>query len=534
MTSSGTSRSWSLARQLFALQVLVVFAVVLAGALAAYLNAQRQTEDAARREVTAVAAAVATAPTVLAGVQSPTPTAVLQPFAADVRARTEVDFVTIMDTGGLRYTHPNPAEIGQRFLGHITDAVAGKTFTETYTGTLGPSVRVVTPILDPAHRVVGLVSVGIKVSTIAGTLRGQLGWLFAAAALALVLGGLATYLANARLRKHTHGLGPTELTRMYEYHEAILHAVREGLVLVDPAGAVTLCNDGAARLLDIPPSVAGRPVGELGLPDSLASALNSADARQDELHLTDDRVLLVNTSRVRSARHDLGNVVTIRDHTELQALSGELDSVRGFAESLRSHAHEAANRLHTVVSLIELGEPARAVEFATQQLAAAQRLTDEVVDAVTEPVLAALLLGKIAEAQERAVELTLTPESRVDSAGAPDWPASADLVTILGNLIDNAIDAAADSPTPAVRVTVTATASELQFRVADSGPGLAPELRELAFQRGFSTKTGGPGGRGLGLALAGQAVRRNRGVIEIAPGTGSEFAVRLPIDGAQW
>lgn len=535
MMSSGKPRTWSLARQLFALQVLVVLAVVLAGGLAAYLNAQRQTEDSARRAVTDVAATVASTPTVLSGVREPQPSTVLQPFAEAVRGRTGVDFITIMDTSGTRYTHPNPAVIGQRFIGNIADAVRGSTFTETYTGTLGPSVRVVAPIVDSSHGVVALVSVGIKVSTIADTLRGQIGWLLASAALALLLGGLATYLVNARLRRHTHGLGPMELTRMYEYHDAILHAVREGLLLVGPDGVVTMCNDGAARLLRISASDAGRRVPELGFPQSLSSALTSADGRRDELHLTDDRVLLLNTSRVRSGRRDLGNVVTIRDHTELQALTGELDSVRGFAESLRSQTHESANRLHTVVSLIELGKPDEAVRFATAELTSAQRLTDDVVAAVTEPVLAALLLGKITEARERGVALTLTPDSGIDEHAAAGLPEEAELVTILGNLIDNAIDAAADSPESTVWVTVTSTAGELLLRVADSGPGLDPALREFAFRRGWSTK-GGPGldGRGLGLALVGQAVRRNRGGIEVdhdldGGASGAVFTVRLPI-----
>lgn len=533
MTSSGRARRWSLARQLFALQVLVVAAVVAAGGLAAYLSAERQNEDSARRAVTAVAATVIAAPTVLADLAGPAPTSTLQPFAEAVRLRAGVDFVTIMDPTGVRYTHPNPAEIGQRFIGHIAPAVRGTTFTETYTGTLGPSVRVVAPILDGTNRVVGLVSVGIKVSTIADALRGQLGWLLGAAALAVVLGGAATYLVNARLRRHTHDLAPSELTRMYEYHEAILHAVREGLLLIDPQGRVTLCNDGAAQLLRITPTESGLPVGDLGLPESLSAALLSRDARQDELHLTDDHLLVVNTAQVRAGRRDLGNVVTIRDHTELQALAGELDSVRGFAESLRSHAHEAANRLHTVVSLIELDRPQEAVAFATAELAAAQHLTDAVLDAVAEPVLAALLLGKIAEAGERGVDLALTAESGIDS-GAAGLPEPAELVTIMGNLIDNAIDAAADSAEARVRVTVTSSATELVLRVADSGSGLPPQLRETAFRRGFSTKGGAAiGGRGLGLALVGQAVRRNRGSIEIESGADSAFTVRLPVAGAR-
>jgi sensor histidine kinase regulating citrate/malate metabolism len=237
----------------------------------------------------------------------------------------------------------------------------------------------------------------------------------------------------------------------------------------------------------------------------------------DEIHLTDDRVLVVNKSLI--AAH--GSVITLRDHTDLQALTGELDSVKGFAESLRSQAHEAANRLHTVVSLIELDRTTEAVRFATEELEIAQRLTDRVVDAVNEPVLAALLLGKMAEASQRGVELVITPDTQLDELGA--GLRARDLVTILGNLIDNAMDAAADGTgPPKVFVTAKATPAGLLLRVADTGSGLESEA---AFTRGWSTKNGS---RGLGLALVGQTVRRYGGSIEIGREVGAVFTVRLP------
>jgi sensor histidine kinase regulating citrate/malate metabolism len=220
-----------------------------------------------------------------------------------------------------------------------------------------------------------------------------------------------------------------------------------------------------------------------------------------------------------------GTVVTLRDHTDLQALTGELDSVRGFAESLRSQAHEAANRLHTVVSLVELGRNAEAVEFATAELALAQRLTDRVVDAVSEPVLAALLLGKAAEANERGAELVITEETEIDDAVLGGTLAPRDVVTILGNLIDNALDAALEGGgTPKVFVTARAEDGELLLRVEDTGTGLA--AGEAAFDRGWSTKADG---RGLGLALVRQAVHRGDGTVEVGRGDhGAVFTVRLP------
>lgn len=232
-----------------------------------------------------------------------------------------------MDPDGIRWTHPDEERIGERFLGHRADALRGRTFTETYTGTLGPSVRVVTPILadDGTDRITGLVSAGITIEEISQKARGQLLALLGVAAGALALGGLGTYVINARLRRHTHGMNAAELSRMHDYHEAALHAVREGLLMLDGQRRIALINDGGRELLGVSGDLVGRNVAELGLPAPLTGALLAAEPRVDELHLTADRVVVVNTSPVSSGERR-GTVVTLRDHTELQALTGELDS----------------------------------------------------------------------------------------------------------------------------------------------------------------------------------------------------------------
>ncbi|WP_244809865.1 response regulator [Streptomyces sp. So13.3] len=371
------SRPRSLAGQLFAMQVVIVAVVVAGCAVLAYVQAHSRAEDGADGRVRAAAASIADSPTVRqAALAAPgtDPSTVLQPYAQRVVADAGVDFVTIMAPDGIRWTHPDPQRIGEPFLGHTARALRGETFTETYTGTLGPSVRVVAPVRDgPGGRVIALVSVGIKVDAISHEVRGQLTVLIAVAAAALAIGGLGTYLANARLRRHTHGMAATELSRMYDYHQATLHAVREGLILLGADRRVLLCNDAARELLGLTGEVVGGYVDGLGLPASLTGALLAAEPRVDEVHLTAERVVVVNTSPVLGGERR-GTVVTLRDHTDLQVLTGELDSVRGFAEALRSQAHEASNRLHTVVSLIELGRADEAVDFATAELELAQDL----------------------------------------------------------------------------------------------------------------------------------------------------------------
>jgi two-component system, CitB family, sensor kinase len=534
-------RAWSLATQLFAMQAAVILVVLLGAGVAAFSNASTANSDAAQDEVLGVARTLAADPEVARALTTADPVALLQPLAEQVRRDTGTDFVVVMTPDGIRYSHPNPAEIGGHFLGTIAPAAAGGTVVETFTGTLGPSVRAVVPVVV-AGRVAGLVAVGQTVTRVSGEMTRQLPLLVGTTAVALVLAGAGSWLASRWLRRTTHDLGPAELSRMYEYYDAVLHAVREGLLLLDRAGRLQLLNDEARRLLALPDDAVGRHVDDLGLPAALAGALASGAERADEIFLTDDRVVVVSQAAARWAGQHLGSVVTLRDHTELRALVSELKTIRGFAEALSAQAHESANQLQTVIALIELGRPEDALRFAATELAVAQHLTDVVVSRIAEPELAALVLGKAAEAGERGVELQVDDDIEVP-CGLAD---PRDLVTIVGNLLDNAVDAASGSvmdgpvagaPTPDgsrwVRLEAGTLAvdgvEELEIVVADSGPGLGPDAAAHAFERGWTTKpTDRPLGRGIGLALVAQAVHRLGGSIDVANEVGAVFSVRLP------
>ncbi|SLH41485.1 signal transduction histidine kinase regulating citrate/malate metabolism [Mycobacteroides abscessus subsp. abscessus] len=248
---------------------------------------------------------------------------------------------------------------------------------------------------------------------------------------------------------------------------------------------------------------------------------------RDETHVTADRVLLVNQDVVTSQGRPLGTVLTLRDHTELRGVLGELASVRGFAESLRAQAHEAANRLHTVVTMVELGRHREAVEFATAELELSQALIDRLTGALGDPVLVALLLGKVDQAAERGVELTVAEDTALDSL-APLTPGEA--VTLLGNLIDNAIDAAADSADAWVEVSLRRDepGAQLHVRVGDSGPGLSAEDFARAAERGYTTKDDH---HGLGLALVHRLVTRHGGTITAERSPESTVTVRIPYGG---
>lgn len=498
------------------LQLAVVALVVLVGAVLAVVDARHDSDAATEQEVVDVAVSLARSPGLVDAVRSPDPTALLQPVTERIRVETGMDFIVVMAPDRTRYTHTEPDRIGLPFSGTIDRALAGETFTETYTGTLGPSIRAVTPVYGD-DRVVALVSAGVTRARIGDEVGAQLSSIVGAALAGLAIAAGGSFLIGRRLRRQTHGLAPDELRAMYDHHDAVLHSVHEGLVVFGADDRAEVVNDEARRLLDLPPG----PVRREDLPVSLRRSGNGEV--RDESHVTEDRVLLVNQEVVTESGRPIGTVMTIRDHTELRTVLGELDSVRNFAESLRAQAHESANRLHTVVTMVELGRYREAVEFATAELELSQALVDRLLTAVGDPALAALLLGKVNQAAERSVELTVTDDTALDTI---DPLTAHEAVTLVGNLVDNAIDAAADSSDRWVEVTIRAFDEEgLEVRVADSGPGMSAALFERAAERGYTTKSDH---HGIGLALVHRLVSRHGGTIRTDRQPESAVVVTIP------
>ena len=525
----------SLARQVMVLQALLVCLMVLAGLALAVYDARGRARDTAREQALSVARSVADSPAVLTAVSAADPTAQLQPYAEQVRRDTDVDFVVVMGLDRTRYTHPDPARIGGAFQGGVGDAPQGAVYTEEYAGTLGPSMRAVVPVLDPAAapgsaaRVVALVSVGITIAAIDHQVVRAVVTIGLAGLALLGVGAAGSWLIARRLGRQTHGLSARELTQMYEYHQAVLYAVREGLVLLDADDRVQLVNDEARRLLDLPGDCLGRGVADLGLPPALVAAAVGGRTESDDVYLVAGNALVVSSAPAMRRGRRVGAVVTVRDRTELQEVSGELDVVRQLSAALRAQNHESANRLHTVVSLVEMGRPQEAVDFATEELQVAQMLADDVIASVSDPVLSALLLGKSAEAAERGVTLVVT--GRVEESRVPIE--SRALVTVTGNIIDNALDALASAPPatdPArIDVDVAWDASGFVIAVGDNGPGIAPDDVDRVLQRGWSTKAGAPGSRGIGLALVAQIAARHGGGVRVgaSPAGGALLTVTL-------
>ncbi|MEU6066995.1 SpoIIE family protein phosphatase [Streptomyces sp. NPDC047082] len=318
----------SVAGQVFVLQVVIVLLLVVAAVVAQVLQVRHDTTQEARNRSLAVAETFANAPGTAAALRSPDPTAILQPKAEAARKTSGVDFIVVMSTEGIRYTHPKPDRIGKKFVGTIAPAVAGRTVIEEINGTIGRLVQVVVPVKAADGTVVGLVSSGITTEHVGGTADQQLPLLLAAAAAAMALATAGTALVSRRLLRQTHGLGPHEMTRMYEHHDAVLHAVREGVLIVSGEGRLLLANDEAHRLLELPEDAERRDVRELGLDADTAELLASGREATDEVHLVKDRLLAINQRPTDARGGPPGSVTTLRDSTELRALSGRAEVAR--------------------------------------------------------------------------------------------------------------------------------------------------------------------------------------------------------------
>ncbi|MQY04086.1 sensor histidine kinase [Actinomadura macrotermitis] len=517
------------ARQVLFLQVGVVVVVACLGyGLVAWMLDGTLREQYGRRALT-VARSVAADPAIPAALAAGDPGHLVQDRAERVRVRTGALFVVVTDRRGIRYSHPTPAELGRRVSTDPSAPLAGREVVRFERGTLGLSARGKVPLYDAGAKVIGEVSVGFDARAIDRELGDALRDLGLFIAGALLLGVLASAAIGRRLKRQTLGLEPYELVELVQEREAVLHGVGEGVVAVDPAGRIAVCNVEAARLLGVTPE-RGAPAADLAV-GFLREVLTGRREAANLFVTAGERVLVVNRREVRRDGRDLGAVVTLRDRTDLETLARELDSVRTLFDALRAQRHEYANRLHTLSGLLQLGHHQEAAAYIGTLMEDRIPVTGGLPDPLPDPYLQAFLSAKAAVAAERGVRLDIGAGSYVPGRVAEPL----DVTTVVGNLVDNAVEAArAGHRRPArVEVELLGDGRDLHVTVTDSGDGLPAALRETVFDDGVSTR-GAAGGRprGLGLGLARRTARARRGDVVFAEPAGDDHGAvvvaRLP------
>lgn len=518
-----------LVTQAMALQLAVIALVLLAVSVAFARTSQGALEEQYGLRATAVAGSMAEIPEVRNLLASGGPSPRMQEIAEGVRHRTGVSFVVVTDVQGIRHSHPKPERIGQPVSTDPGRALAGITDWYVETGTLGPSVRGKVPIWDPTgEEVIGIVSVGILTGELSDAVRSRLAGLLIVASGVFAVGALAAYVAARTIRRQTLGLEPPEIAALYEHRDGMLQALHEGVLAVDENGVVTLFNDEAATMLNLTDDSAGQSLDER--PD-LTELLSLAEggSKVDIPLQVGTQTLLVTTAPITIRNRRQGAVYTFRDRTELQGLVSELESAQGLVDALRAQAHEHSNDLHTISGLIELGRHDDVLSIVKDHSESERALADLYGGRPGgDSLIVASLLAKTAVASERNIHL----RTHLGDLPQTEVRVARDMVTIIGNLVDNAIDHLSVTSLSGgeIEIAVWERNGTVTIEVSDSGDGMAPEVLDHIFESGFTTKDS-RSHEGLGLALVDALARRYRGSVQVdsEPGSGTLFSVSLKV-----
>ncbi|MBP1234816.1 two-component system CitB family sensor kinase [Arthrobacter sp. PvP102] len=538
---------------------VVLLVVLLSGAVHAWLTYERLGREAENQALT-LARTVASDPAVRQEVQAisreaGTPPASvllagpLMAVAEGARTRTGALFVVITDETGLRLAHPDADRLGEKVSTDPSEALSGKEVTTRNTGTLGPSAGAKVPVFAPdSDTVVGEVSVGYSTENIVQSLTRDITPIALTAAGSLLAGILASFLLRRRLQRLTLGLEPEEISTLVHDQVAVLQGVDDGVIGVSADGRISVFNAAAQRLLGRP-DLTGTPWKRAPVPEQLKALTLPDAAEADAVEvIAGGRVLVASARKALHRQEDLGWVVMLRDRTELQHLTRQLDAVGTMSTALRAQRHEFANQLHTIAGFMSIGQHQQARDYLAR-LAATGPLKFPVDQAelLQDPYLQAFVGAKGVEADERGVTLRIGPETLV--RGQVTEPQ--DVTTVLGNLIDNAVNAAVAGSAADRWVEVElldepgADGGTLHIVVGDSGDGLAVGSEaagagepgaEAVFAEGFTTSARparAGGGQGLGLALARQLARRRGGDVRVLDpgspgGPGAVFMATLP------
>jgi two-component system CitB family sensor kinase len=519
-----------LVAQAMALQLAVIAVVLVVVSLAFARTGQAALEEQYGLRAQAVAESIAEIPQIRQLVDSDTISPDIQAIAEAVRVRTGVDFVVVTNADGVRYSHPNPERIGHPVSTDPGPALAGVSDWYVQTGTLGRSVRGKVPVWDvTGEEVVGIVSVGTLSGEVSQTLRSHLAGLLLAAAIAFAAGAMAAYLGARRIRSQTLGLEPPQIAALYEHRDSLLRALHEGVLAVDSEGCVTLVNERGVAMLDLNVESADQRLEEREGLEPLLHLFEAGTAQVDVPLQIGKHALLVTCAPIVIRNQREGAVFTFRDRSELKGLVSELETAQGLVDALRAQAHEHSNNLHTISGLIELDRHDDVLSIVSDHSAAQRELAD-LFDhrGGADSLIVATLLAKAAIAGERDIRL----HTHIDKLPQTEVRFSRDMVTVISNLVDNAVEHLSEAVSAGgqIEVRIWFEDGSMHIDITDSGLGIEPDALEAVFDRGYTTKDV-RSHDGLGLALVSDIVHTYGGSISVDSdlGFGTHFSIEMPL-----
>ncbi|MFX2611978.1 sensor histidine kinase [Enterobacter mori] len=513
---------------LVTLMVCAIIGSVLLLVFALYsVQITRATRDDVKDTALGIARTLADSPEVKRGLMQAPQADIIQPLAQAVTKRNDLLFTVVTDMRGIRYSHPNEALLGLHFIGDdLTPALEGKENVSVNRGALAEALRVFTPVYDAQQEQIGVVVVGISLKKVEEQItRGRLNALWTVL-FSILMSSLAIWGLVRVLKRILFGLEPYEISALFEQRQAMLQSLREGVLAVDIHGRVTMINHAAREILLLPSGKQTENASE-PLLASLRELSKTGVARQDQEISCNGRLLLCNMVPVKSQNRVIGAISTFRDKTEISQLMQRIDGMVNYVDALRAHTHEFMNKLHVILGLLNIKRYDKLEEYILQTAHNYQTDIGTIQSKVKSPVIAGFLLGKIHRAKEAGITLTLADECQIPDTANEEQVAV--LVTVLGNLIENALDAMEGQPEGEITLLLHYQNGWLSCEVSDDGPGIDPVQLEAIFTKGFSTKGEN---RGVGLFLARQQIQNLGGdiTVESEPGVFTQFFVHIPWD----
>nr|WP_154324620.1 sensor histidine kinase [Pantoea sp. 201603H] len=511
----------------------VIISVLLVVHILYFFQISHTTQEGVKNKGLAVARTLAASPEIQRGLTLPPTSNIIQPIASAVQQSNDLLFVVVTNMQGIRYSHPQQSIINQRFIGEdINPALHGQENVAINHGVLAEALRVFTPVYNQQHRQIGVVAIGISLSAVAQQINQSRWSIFWTVLFGALVGALGTIGLVKMLKRILFGLEPYEISTLFEQRQAMLQSIKEGVIAIDHQAQITLINQEARHLFSEIDRVNCENIEDINgagqLIFNLREVLQTGVPRRDEEIHFNGRSLLINTVPVRSNTTLIGAICTFRDKTEVSQLMQRLTGMVNYADALRERSHEFMNKLHVILGLLHMKSYVQLEDYIIKTANNYQTEIGSLLGKIKSPIIAGFLLSKINLAADKGYQLTLSDDSFLPDNGNEKQVAA--LITILGNLIENALDAMEKQSGGEVNILLHYHNGWLACEVSDDGPGIPTEHLDAIFKKGFSSKGEQ---RGMGLFLTKQQIQSLGGkiVVESEPGVYTQFFVQHPWDG---
>lgn len=518
---------------------IMVSAVVILVLLVLYIIFRNQiipqTRHALEDKAITIARTIALMPMISEGLKAGN-NKEIQAYTSKITRRNDIMFVVVIDMNSIRYSHPDPSFVGYPFAGGGQElALAGHESISEGAGPLGTSLRGFVPVYDERGHQLGAVIAGLSLDRVKRLVRLNEWTIIAILLSGAFLGAGGAFILADRIKKMIFGMEPVDISKLLQERSAMLESIREGIIAVDQEARTTIINAEAQRLLKesgITGSLINRMIADYWPELQLERVLASGEGNQDQELELGGISLLISSLPVRVNGEIVGAIITFRDKTELAVLAERLSGISVYADALRAGAHEFMNKLHVIMGMTHMGLYDDLQQYILGTVGNYQKEIGSITKQIKDPVMAGFILGKLSRARETGIELLLTEDSYLPESSDPH--VIHELITITGNLLDNALDSLEVScehgKKKRIELAFHYKDNHLICEVSDNGPGIPVALQEQIFVQGFSTKGEH---RGIGLYLVSKSVDKLQGQLHVtaADNVGTTFIVHVPYGG---